>query len=290
MHFTYETTGFSNTELMQGDVLQRTPPLDELLKTVHPHFFEHPKNLFFMVLTQSCDLVPRGPGSSCKAPYIAIAPVRSIDLVVERQIAQLNAADVKSALPVVGNKAKNKLSEFMNRLLNNNEPGFFFLDAEGTKLSNDCVAFLNLSIAIKSDLHLQTCIDAKILQLTDTFQAKLGWLVGQMYSRVGTQDMAADRMSKKIADYLTGVALWVDDAKIRALEAKYEQVRQSEPARTMSSEEIASTLRAVPNTKQQVISRATEILTDALGPEHEATARKLSTRLSNDAALTRLLR
>ncbi len=188
---------------MQGDVLQRTPALDDLLRAVHPHFFQHPKNLFFMVLTQSCDLVPRGLGSSCKAPYITIAPVRSVDLVVERQVAQLNAADVKSAIPVVGNKAKNRLYEFMNRLLNNNEPGFFFLDAEGTKLGNDGVAFLNLSIAIKSDLHLQTCVDAKILQLTDTFQAKLGWLVGQLYSRVGTQDMDATRLSTKIADYLT---------------------------------------------------------------------------------------
>ncbi len=42
--------------------------------------------------------------------------------------------------------------------------------------------------------------------------------------------------------------------------------------------------------KQQVISRATEVLTEALGAEHEATARKLSTRLSNDAVLTKLLK
>jgi hypothetical protein len=31
----------------------KTPALDDLLKAVHPHFFLHPKNLFFMVLT-SC--------------------------------------------------------------------------------------------------------------------------------------------------------------------------------------------------------------------------------------------
>jgi hypothetical protein len=213
-----------------------------------------------------------------------------MDLVVEKQVAQLNAADVKSALPIVGNKAKNKLTEFMNRLLNNNEPGFFFLDAEGTKLANDSVAFLNLSIAIKSDLHLQTCVEAKILQLTDTFQAKLGWLVGQLYSRVGTQDMEPAKLSKKITDSLTGVAVWVDDTKIRALEAKYEQLRRTDPAKTLSDEEIASALRAVPSMKQQVISRATEVLTEALGAGHESTALKLSKRLSNDAALTKLLK
>jgi len=290
MHFTYETANYLSAELMQGDVLRKTPELNELLKAVHPHFFHHPKNLFFMVLTQSCDLVPRGPNLACKAPYIAIAPVRSVEFVVEKQVAQLNTADVKSALPVVGNKAKAKLSEFMGRLLNNNEPGFFYLDSEGTQLGNDCVALLNLSIAIKSDLHLETCIDAKVLQLTDTFQAKLGWLVGQLYSRVGTQDMDAGKATRKIADSLKGVAVWVDDAKIRALEAKSEELVQADPNRMMTQEEIEMTLRAVPTTKDQVISRAAEILADALGVGQEATARKLSTRLSNDAALTRLLR
>ncbi|BAC47429.1 bsr2164 [Bradyrhizobium diazoefficiens USDA 110] len=49
---------------------------------------------------------------------------------------------------------------------------------------------------MKADLHLATCVAAKILQLTDTFQAKLGWLVGQMYSPVGTQDMDADKATK----------------------------------------------------------------------------------------------
>ena len=82
----------------------------------------------------------------------------------------------------------------------------------------------------------------------------------------------------------------MDDAKIRALEAKYEQLRKTDPAKTLSDEEIASTLRAVPSMKKQVISRATEILTEALGAGNESTARKLSARLSNDAALTRLLK
>ena len=61
-------------------------------------------------------------------------------------------------------------------------------------------------------------------------------------------------------------------------------------AKTLSDEEIASALRAVPSMKQQVISRATEVLTEALGAGHESTALKLSKRLSNDAALTKLLK
>lgn len=290
MHFTYEQQTFSDNELMQGDVLRRTPALNTLLETVHPHFHQHPKNLFFMVLTQSCDLVPRNPGRVCKAPYIAIAPVRSLDLVVERQVSQYHANDVKSNLPVVGLKARNKISDFLGRLLNNNEPGFFYLDSEGTDLGTDCVAFLNLSIAIKTDLHLDTCIAAKSLQLTDTFQAKLGWLVGQMYSRVGTQDMDQEKAIKKISESLKSVALWVDDAKIRAIVSKFSELSQNNPERTMSDAEISATIRSIPSVKDLVIARASEVLRDALGSGHDATAKKISSRLASDAALTKLLR
>ncbi|WP_245257045.1 hypothetical protein [Nitrobacter sp. Nb-311A] len=150
--------------------------------------------------------MPRGRDRQCKAPYIVIAPVRALDAVVQKHLDELNSADVKAALPVVGNRAKSKLSEFMQRLLNNNESGYFYLDAEDTDLPEDSVAFLNLSIAIKTNHHLQTCIDAKVLQLTDTFQAKLGWLLGQKYSRVGTPDMDADKARKKIAAALQTVA------------------------------------------------------------------------------------
>src|SRR3954447_2573112 len=101
MHFTYERDKFCGTELMQGDVLRRTPALNGLLKEVHPHFYQHPKNLYFMVLTQSCDLVPRGRSNACKAPYIAITPVRTLDMVIERHIAQQSAAEVKAELPVL---------------------------------------------------------------------------------------------------------------------------------------------------------------------------------------------
>jgi hypothetical protein len=289
MHSTYEKA-VSNSELMQGDVLQRTPAMNTLLKQVHPHFFQHPKNLYFLVLTQSCDLVPRGSSKVCKAPYIAIAPVRSFELVVERQIVE-HQLDVRSDLPVVGDKGKSKISEFLGRLLNNNEPGFFYLDSEETNLTTDCVAFLNLSIAIKADLHLQKCIDAKILQLTETFQAKLGWLVGQMYSRVGTADMEPSKSTKKIRDVLKNAALWVgDEKKTKAIEAKFGEMISVEPKKIMTEGDIRTTLKSVPSLKDQVVSRANDVLSEALGDDQKAIARKLVARLSSDAALTKLLR
>ena len=123
MHITYDLD-LSQTELMQGDVLQRTSPLNDFLKAVHPHFYQHPKNRYFLVLTQSCDLViPQG--GQCKAPYISLAPVRSLDLVLDRQLAQSSLAVVKAELPIVTARNKQRLSDFLHRLFNNNEPSYF---------------------------------------------------------------------------------------------------------------------------------------------------------------------
>jgi hypothetical protein len=289
MHFTYEREKFSRDELMQGDVLKRTPALDALLKEVHPHFFQHPKNLFFMVLTQSCDLVPRGPSNACKAPYIAIAPVRTLDLVIERHIAQQDAAEVKAELPVLSAKARNRISDFLQRLFNNNETGYFYLDSVDTVLPADCAAFLNLSIAIKSDLHFATCIDAKILQLTDTFQAKLGWLVGQMFSRVGTQDWDPEDLNRKIRAAVSDAAIWVDDAKIDAVEAEYRAMAGEYADRIMTAAEVTSVVAKVPTRKQKVLRQAGAVIAEVLSNDN-AQVQKVVRRLENDSALTALLK
>lgn len=288
MHFTYDE--IDRDDLMQGDVLDRTPAVDALLQQVHPHFHDHPKNLFFMVLTQSCDLVPRAPGGRCKAPYISIAPVRTLDLVVERHLAQANAAAVRSQLPVVSDKVKSKASEFLARLLNNNEPGYFFLEGKDTRLGSDCAAFLNLSIAVKSDLHLETCLAAKILQLKAEFQAKLGWLVGQLFSRVGTQDWDPTALSKKVSAVLKDAAIWVPDATITHLEGEFAKRLVDDPNAEMTPPEISRSVLKAPKKKDAVIEQAARIIADVLGKDREAEVMKVRKRLEGDSALTALLR
>jgi hypothetical protein len=288
MSLTYDS-GISNSRLMQGDVLARTEQINEILRVVHPHFHQHPKNLYFMVLTQSCDLVPR-IGGKCKAPYIAIAPARPLDLVIERHLAQAMQASVKADLPVIGSKGKSKASEFLQRLLNNNEPGYFYLDAEDTPLDCDCVAFLNLSIAVKSDLHFDACLGAKILQLDSTFQAKLGWLVGQTYSRVGTQDWDHRKLTKKVSDVLRDAAIWVEDSKVAVIEAAFKEIALGRPDGPMTQAEIKRAINMAPTKKQLVLKEAGRVIDDALGPGNAEMAERLRKRLESDVGLTSLLK
>lgn len=292
MHFTYEELP-SATELCQGDVLARTTEIDALLKSVHPHFYSKPDNLFFMVLTQSCDLVPRGDtASECKAPYITITPVRPIEHVLSRQISALQSSGISADLPVLTDKAKSKLSEFLQRIYNNNEQGYFFLESSGTPLPSDCCAYLNLSIAIKASKHYSICLAAKRLQLTDTFQAKLGWLVGQMYSRVGTQDWEHKTLNSKIQSTIQDKAIWIPEAGRRALEDAFKPLKVANIEARMTESQIKEVLKQVPTKKRQVLDHVSttliKILTDALKDESQSDeiSKRIIKRLDADAAFT----
>lgn len=295
MHFTYQED-LCTTELCQGDVLERTPEINSLLELVHPHFHKKENNLFFMVLTQSCDLVPRGEGGACKAPYITIAPVRPIESVVSRQIASLQAPGIRADLPVLTDKAKTKLSEFLKRVYDNNESGYFFLDSADTCLPGDCCAYLNLSIAIKASEHYEKCIRAKRIQLTDTFQAKLGWLVGQMYSRVGTLDWDPKRLTVKIQDALENAAIWIPDSAAKALEHASQAKMAGGDGARMNHSEIKDTLKRVPSRRKQlrdvINATLTKALSDQLDVDKAAQvtdiAERVMKRLDVDAAFVTL--
>jgi hypothetical protein len=134
-------------------------------------------------------LVRRDKGK-CKAPYICIAAARPIDELVLREAAKYQE-DWQRETKVIGARAKEKLLMFIQHLLDNNEPQFFYLHEESSLgIHQPCCAVLSLSVALRAE-HYDTLLEAKIAQITDTFQAKLGWLgwlVGSMYSWVGTTE------------------------------------------------------------------------------------------------------
>lgn len=279
------------TSLMQGDVIKRTPAINQVLHDVHRHFFENDKNLFFMVLTQSCDLALRHD-RTCKSPYITISPVRHIDDVLSRQVSALKADNLNTELPILTDKAKTKLTEFLCRLYNNNEPGYFFLQATEHTKHSDCCAFLNLSIPIKSQEHYDKCLEAKCLQLETSFQAKLGWLVGQLFSRVGTEDWPESNLNQKIKAALKDVAIWVPSEKLKeliSLASSTDIVPNQDEQLTEA--QVTSLVRKIPSLKKKMMHCAGNIIDEVLkNTEYQDLAKKLKTRLENDVTLTALLK
>ena len=214
MHFTYSEPIL--TELKQGDILRKTPELSALIKDVHPHYTRD-DYLYFQVLTQTCDLVRRG--GECKSRYITLAAVRKMDLVIQRAIDEFPDKTVFQDKLVCSTKHKRSLKELFNKLLNNNDTHHFFLKAAPEYgLDVDACTQLHLSISIRAYEHFDVCLGAKIIELKENFRAKLGWLVGNLYSRVGTEDYVPGAIpdTKTYEDYieeqLQNFVVWVPEA------------------------------------------------------------------------------
>lgn len=182
-HWTYEPVDPSS-DLEQGDILSPSEALREIFKEVHPHFSDE-KYLGFLVATQSCDLVRRD--NSCKANYISLAAIRPLSTVVPRLI---SAACPEIAPGVFPQGQKYSAKQLLHRIFNQNEQslGLFFLfqDAD-SGIGENAVAFLRVTVALKQH-HYQQLQNARVGRLNSEFRAKLGWLLGNLFSRPATRD------------------------------------------------------------------------------------------------------
>ena len=287
LHWTYLVDGPSG-ELEQGDILTRTPKLDTLLTQYYPRYAANRENHHFIVLTQSCDLMPRKEGV-CEARYILLAPVRPIEVAMQRKLAEFIRRDLSSDPPVCGRSGESRVRDWLERLYNNNESSYFYLRKQPEMgLAEDSCAFLALSIAIKSDQHYKSCLDARCLSLNPIFQAKLGWLVGQMYSRIGTPDWAEEDMNKEINAVIETLAIWVDDRSARALKKLIVQWGLENPGASMGREQLIQLVEKIPQRKLQVVERVLTLLLDN-GLVQQTDRKRASNLIRNDPELAALL-
>lgn len=218
-HFTYESPDVEN--LMQGDLIKRTEAVEKTLLEYHPYFINNSENRYFIVITQSCDLVRRS--GVCAARYITIAAVKKLNIAIKRYVESLHHDEGDKLLGISDARNKQKVRLFLERLFNNNEKDYFYLCADSSfHLREDYCSFLKLTVPLRSNEHYQELLDAKVLQLTQPFQHKLGYLVGHSYLRIGTQDWVPsgctdqefkDKLTKAIDEY-KGV-IWYSDEQYK---------------------------------------------------------------------------
>ncbi len=282
MHFTYGAQ--PRSDLQQGDLMKRTEAVETLLKEVHPHYFHSPNYRYFLVLTQSCDLARRD-GKPCNGRYITIAAVRPVRTAIEREVQNLQHTDIERRLGFCSSERKAKLTQFMERLLNNNEEDYFYLHREQSAgLLEDHCAFLRLSIALKAQTHYTTLLAARFLSLTESFQHKLGYLVGSLYSRVGTEDWLEKQQEAIHFHELTEQAakdpdlvLWLDKDVHRKVIETLKSISDPKPEDLQKA--ITDTVKSRDTRKAEVLSIISSILSDLKIPDD--TVRKVRTRLEN---------
>ena len=287
VHFTYRRPN-CKVELQQGDILRRTPALDRLIREIHPYYMKSDYT-HFMVLTQTCDLVKRDDGYG--TAYIAIGAIRPLATVIKREMQKFKQNPAFERADAIGERNKDRARYFLRNLMNNNNHEYFYLHEQVPGgLTDRCCVFLRLAVPVKVE-HYDTIKAARVLSLKPAFQAKLGWLVGYIYARVGTDDWVPTQLSASEWDAL--IEDIMREHIVTFNERKVQFVRKNNSAEvieTWSIEEARQRVNAAPEFKirDEVIEIVTKELVEAELLAPEALSKAVSLLKANPVLKTRI--
>jgi hypothetical protein len=238
MHWTYESYT-DEDDLRQGDILEPSQTLLPLFKDVHPHFTDS-KYRGFLVLSQTCDMVRRHQkGGKCDATHISLSVIRSLQDIISYSLKDRFGY---IAPGIYNSGMKNAVENLAERLVNQNEEklGLFYLHPDlDAGISTHSVAILRVSISVKASLHYEKLLKSRMGRLSSEFQPKLGWMVGNLYSRVGVTDWKEapekgfdeKKLISEILSFDRDKPLWLDSriySKILKSKPDFMQLSQSE--------------------------------------------------------------
>jgi hypothetical protein len=206
VHFTYQPVEESDRHLCQGDILRPNDKLREVLGQVHPHFTDD-KYSAFLVLTQTCDLVPRAE-RECRSRYVTLCVVRALrDVLIPLLDRECGKLRVRGHIVegVYAEDSRYRAKQLLERILNQNAQaeGLFYLHSDSAVgIVERSVAMLQVSFAVRAHEHYDTLVRARTGRLKEQFQSKLGWLMGYLFSRVATEDMDSGQRDRLVAEML----------------------------------------------------------------------------------------
>lgn len=231
MHWTYEELK-PDSDLRQGDILEPTEALTELFRDVHPHFAQK-KYRGFLIVTQSCDMVRRkDKGRKCSTTHINLSVIRSLSDIISDSLKDRFGYLAPGIYDKQMEKAVRALAE---RLVNQNENtlGLFCLHPEiDSGISVHSVAILRVAISIKASLHYGKLIAARVGRLSAEFQPKLGWMVGNLYSRVGVTDwkeISEDKNTNSEEKLITDILAFNRDEPVWLDKQIYQRILYEKP-------------------------------------------------------------
>jgi hypothetical protein len=289
-HWTYDSFR-PDDNLYQGDILEPTEDLRSILRQVHPHFLD-PKYTAFIVITQSCDLVIRKGHVDTK--YLCIAVIRPLEAVLHDF---LSFACNEVAKGVYLKETKGDALRLLERVFNQNENalGLFYLhvDSDGG-ISIPSVALLRVTVTLRAD-HYETLRKARRGRLGPEFRSKLGWLIGNLYARVGTQDWSDPEERKKELEILIRqfidadeeyAPLWVPRSWVTA--AREQGVKLEE----FPKEQISALLEKYkpPAAKDQAVEHVQRVIREILTNIDDNTLKRIKNRLINDQSFSKAIK
>lgn len=278
-------------ELRQGDLLLKTAGLAEAIGQGHRHYADNPEYTHFLVLTQSCDLATRD-GATCRADYLTLCAVKPLEVFLDRKLPGIFYSET-DPLRIGRLGLQRSARHILDRLISNTHDEVFFLDAGCTRsLVERSCAFLQLSIALRRE-HFASVLRAEQAEMHDIFAAKLGWMTGNLYSRVGTPDLFEIHPSEA-EQYVISFYKQILDAEEWLSEPIYKQYRSKLNLAKAAGEVSVEEARAILDGMPDAIDEFSDAIIDVLKKNGFETAadklNKIRFRMANDQKLRRLIR
>ena len=192
-----------NSDLCQGDVIG-SRKLTPALNGHQDYMAERTDFEAFCIMTQTCDLVrPR------QAEFITLAVVRKITNIFDKSEARKS-----------GDRLKNIIQHRANTR-------FFYLYPEpAAGIIEDSVVDLRVMFALHRK-HYDQIVDARNMSMDELYAAHLGWMVGNVFSRIAMPE-------------------WQHLKEVPTLEVKITSLQDAIAQRGMLPEELEKPLSSRP--------------------------------------------
>ncbi|MBS0351516.1 MAG: hypothetical protein JSR33_10100 [Proteobacteria bacterium] len=194
--------GIQENSLLQGDVLKVQGQFSNFFKQFYPEVsFPDHEDQYVMVLTQSCDLV-KSHKRKPKVSHINVCLIRTL-----RSLVRVLISEEIKPLSIAGNnilerEANDRLKDKLSKLLNNSDQKLNFFLPMQSPFTEDMVAMIPLSFSFRIE-HYNLLAQNKVLVLKPEFQAKVGYIISELYGRVGTPDLSDFGWNdKSVRDYI----------------------------------------------------------------------------------------
>jgi len=154
---------------------------------------------------------------------------------------------------------KGEIERFLERLLNNNEGSLFYYSAAPqVALVEPMCAMLALPISLKVE-HYDSILRTRILGVENIFQAKMGWLLGQMYSRVGTPELEPGQLRAEIGGITNSLAVWFDNEEFKQFIKLLEDYKTNNPGKRIDGEVPKKLIPQIKSKKRRVVDLVLEL-------------------------------
>ncbi|HAU1874563.1 TPA: hypothetical protein ACF5XO_000685 [Legionella pneumophila] len=177
----------SDDSLQQGDIIRLSGYLRQIFKKYYSGLKIKPYEIrYLMVINQSCDLVNNNERKP-KSEHINLCVVSKFSRYLDRIKTKYIKKKIKNHI-IIEEVIYQEIKQKIARLINNSESKEHFFLPRIDPFKENMVAVLSFSYPFRCK-HYDLIKKNRVLSLKPEFQAKVGYLIGNLYNRIATPDL-----------------------------------------------------------------------------------------------------